>query len=474
MLRLTYILFILFSFTYSFGQVDNQVNGTFSDKVKANREKLKTSPEEGFIEMEELIEEARRLKDKEAELRLLFSKYEYHYLRQIDFNQMFSAAKELQSKAQNYNNIRYQAVSHKFLAEAYVFNGLYDNAIEEIEKGLFVLDKADGKEQNIINEKAKLYTTYANIHTSKKDYRSSIHYLRMSVKEHNKLTSPEQRRGTKFMDYSNLGMAFMQFDLDSATYYATKSVSLSLESEADHNLNFSNYLTLGKVEKKRKNYQKALHFFDKAENIIEGKYFLNIRELYTEFIEIHEILGNKKEQDSYRDKLRDLELTVSKRQNTALHGLLKEKAKITDNKQTKSPVVIVIIATLFLGIAGIYGYIITRGNKKKRLQQLQKQINLTPEDYKNLIEIARTNDTSFLLAFEEHYPEFGSKLHNINAGLTDIEIDLLAMIKLKLTNKEIAQYRFVQPKTVQNRRHRIRKKLNLSNSVDLDRWVEEL
>ena len=48
------------------------------------------------------------------------------------------------------------------------------------------------------------------------------------------------------------------------------------------------------------------------------------------------------------------------------------------------------------------------------------------------------------------------------------------MVKLGLSSKEIAKYKFIQHKTVQNKRHIIRKKLNLPNNEDLNKWVESL
>lgn len=469
--KFLYFITVLLCFNYLSGQTVSNLEkeAILNQKITANQETLRIDPEKGFMELEALIEEAKKIKDEKAELFLLSSKYNYHYFRQIDFNKMFNAAKELQTKAKEYNSLKYQVIAYKYLANSYFFNELYDKSTEELENGLKLLEKTDNSRQDLVNERANIYTAYANVETSKKDYKSAINYLRLAATEHNKLTDPEQRRGTKFMDYSNLGTAFMQFDLDSASYYTNKSISLSLESEADHNLNFANYLTLGKVEKKRKDYEKALHFLNKADNIIDGKHFLNVKELYEELISVHEILGNQKEQQIYVNKLKDLELNVSQKQNTALQNLLKDKEKVDDTSKDKNTG-IVIIGIGVLIIAGTIGYYLSR----KKQKQPEKNINISPEDYKHLIELAKTNDTSFLLAFEKNYPEFGNKLQKINHEITDTEIDLLAMIKLKLTNKEIANYRFIQPKTVQNRRHRIRKKLNLSNSVDLDKWVEVL
>lgn len=301
-------------------------------KIKANHEKMKTSPDEAFTELEELIAEAQKKNDKRSELVLLFSKYNYYYLQQADFNLMINSAEELLKKAVEYKDVRYEAVANKCLARAYIFNNLLDKASKELEKGLAALEKGDSDNQDIINEKANIYTLYSNLNSAKKDYKTAINYLYMAAEEHEKLKLPEQRRKAKFMDYSNMAGIYLEFNLDSAEYYAHKSISMSLGNKKHFNFMFLNYIVLGRVSKKRENYPKAISYFEKAENIKENKVFLNIKELYENLIDIHEILGNHQVQKEYEAKLKDIELTIAQKQSYSLQKLYENA--VNEKQQT--------------------------------------------------------------------------------------------------------------------------------------------
>jgi len=97
---------------------------------------------------------------------------------------------------------------------------------------------------------------------------------------------------------------------------------------------------------------------------------------------------------------------------------------------------------------------------------------LSAEKYNELIGLLKQNDPTFLLVFEKEYANFSQELLKQAPELSAQDIEMLAMIKLNLSNKEIAQYKFIQHKTVQNRRHLIRKKLNLTTDTDLNKWIE--
>ena len=128
------------------------------------------------------------------------------------------------------------------------------------------------------------------------------------------------------------------------------------------------------------------------------------------------------------------------------------------------------IALLGAFLSGIFVFLFLNQRNKK----MNNEVQLTPETYNNLIALLKENDQSFLLTFETEFPRFVQTLTKEYPELSNAEIELLAMIKLGLTSKEIAQYKFIQHKTVQNKRYMIRKKLNLSSDTDLNKWIEGL
>lgn len=441
--------------------IDN-LNG----KILENEALFKTDPLKAYKEIDKLLEQAIQLEDATAELRILSKRYKYDYFLKIDFEEMFSSAKILQDRAKHYKSLLYEAKSHKYLAQTYSFNELYDKALDELGLAMEILDKASPEDPDIIMEKANVYTAFANVYNLKDEYYSGIQSLLNSVKEHDKLSDSELKRGTKFMDYSNLGGAYLKVNLDSAVFYANKSISLSSYKEANHDLTFLNFIVIGDVYLSKGEYDQAVEFYNKAEAIKENKHFLNIKQLYTNLIDVYEKQGNIELKNVYENKLKDLSLTVTQNQNKSLRRIIQDK-NLASSKQPKN--------YKWLWVSGIFVFIvivviIVYKLKRKRIVET----NLTPEVFNNLVRLLKENDQTFILAFENQFPNFTQNLLKSSPDLSTSEIELLAMVKLGLSNKEIAQFKFIQHKTVQNKRHIIRKKLGLSSTTDLDKWVEDL
>jgi len=97
--------------------------------------------------------------------------------------------------------------------------------------------------------------------------------------------------------------------------------------------------------------------------------------------------------------------------------------------------------------------------------------NLAEEE---IIRLAKDNSPRLLSKFKISNPDFFEKLAAIQRNLQNSELIFCIYLKLNLTTKEIATYTYVTPKAIQNRKNRIRKKLNISSSVDIYKWFDEL
>ncbi|ROI05205.1 hypothetical protein EGI16_07315 [Chryseobacterium sp. G0240] len=101
---------------------------------------------------------------------------------------------------------------------------------------------------------------------------------------------------------------------------------------------------------------------------------------------------------------------------------------------------------------------------KSEALSLKSKIN---DSFDELVSLAKKNDSTFLTRFQEIYPDFCPKLLEINPKLGASELAFCAMIKLNFTSKEIAEYTFIQHKSVQQKKHRLRKKLNVPSDQEL-------
>ncbi len=106
------------------------------------------------------------------------------------------------------------------------------------------------------------------------------------------------------------------------------------------------------------------------------------------------------------------------------------------------------------------------GEADPGLKKIQQAINLNKSlenDWEN-----------FSNYFSELHSNFLSNLSNKSYLLSDYELRLCALIKLKLTNKEIATILSIEHKSVKMAKYRLKKKLTLTEHQSLDEFIERL
>lgn len=225
-------------------------------------------------------------------------------------------------------------------------------------------------------------------------------------------------------------------------------------------------------------YKDAVNFFTKAEKIDGSKIHVNVLNLYDNLIIAHQKLDQPDSARLYQYKKDSLRLNISENQNKFLHTLV-------DSKNNKSYYSYLIATIVLLIVIMLFSFRSIRKNRmllvqeRKSEEYLQKKsvdensLNMADSHVK-LIELVKENNPAFLMYFEEVYPGFSDKLLKINPKINQTELEFCALLKLKMPTKEIAKYKFIAPKTVQNKRYLIRKKLNIPQAIDTYQWFEEL
>lgn len=104
--------------------------------------------------------------------------------------------------------------------------------------------------------------------------------------------------------------------------------------------------------------------------------------------------------------------------------------------------------------------------------QLRDKKNETPPiNHQELKKLAYSNDPSFLTFFINTEEEFVTELLNIQPNLSNAEIELAAYMRLNFETKEIARVCKISVRAVESRKYRLRKKLLLKSSVNLQLWL---
>lgn len=106
--------------------------------------------------------------------------------------------------------------------------------------------------------------------------------------------------------------------------------------------------------------------------------------------------------------------------------------------------------------------------KEEELNHLELKVN---DAFAELLELAKSNDSSFLSRFKEVYPYFYNKLITNYPDLTNGQLQFCALLKLNFTTKEIAHYNNISVRSVETRKNRLRKQLDISSDIDLNKWM---
>ena len=121
-------------------------------------------------------------------------------------------------------------------------------------------------------------------------------------------------------------------------------------------------------------------------------------------------------------------------------------------------------------------------NKNELLNDMKKELVKAKkiEDLKSVIKLINKNlnTTDDWKLFEEAFnnadKDFLKKIKHIHPSLTSNDLRLCAYLRLNLSSKEIAPLLNISPKSVEVKRYRLRKKMNLGHDVNLTDYILQI
>jgi len=110
------------------------------------------------------------------------------------------------------------------------------------------------------------------------------------------------------------------------------------------------------------------------------------------------------------------------------------------------------------------------GDLEKSNNKLSRQVTLIQDLAQNkveeIIELAEKKSPLFLEKFQLFFPDFIPALLSINPDLISSELYMCVLIKLEFSTKKIAICTDSTVKSVESKKYRIKKKLNISGSIN--------
>lgn len=260
-------------------------------------------------------------------------------------------------------------------------------------------------------------------------------------------------------------------NLDSATFYNDKALSLLNNTEYGTVRQGIIYYFYADLLSEKKEFAKALDFYEKAADIlVKTKRINKLPDLYYQIAFVYQHLNNKKMADTYTSKAEELDQKLKTSGNEAIDLSLSEVIEQKNNDNIN--LIFISIGAIGL-IVGIALFLIIRKKKENKNSEKSNMITfplkerISKEDFTELLDLARSNDLKFIRRFEEINPSLFQNILKINPQLTKSELSLCAMIWLGFSSKDIADFTFIQHRSVQTKKGRLRKKLNISSETDL-------
>lgn len=463
--RLTLLLFLCVCITaYSQSRTSRE---EFKLKVKANSKLFTSDINKAYPEINGLIKTSRILKDSISEMQLLEKKCRYFYNKNL-VDSLILSSYQLQNASERYEDVYYQAMANVYMAESFSINKFYDKAIVHLNKAYSLLQKDQSNSKKVFYAKANLLSSFANLYLDKGEPRKAAQKIMEEIKSGKEIQDKNEYADFQYLNYSNLASIYAEYDIDSAFFFAQKSISIKPMVTAEEKSMASNFMVLGKYYKKKKEYEKSVENFHKALKIIHRTGVeLNLNDLYLALQEIYTETGKKDSAAYYENKIKQKDLQILQSKYNSLQEVI-HKDEEEQNKNRLRSFLIWIFSVIAVLAASVFFYM--RLKKKKTIENNHNLHEL----YNHLITLIQNNDPGFMFAFENAFPEFSDKLLKINPELQQSEIEFCALLKLKLTTKEIARYTFIETRTVQNKKYRLRKKLEIPQSVDIYNWIDAI
>ncbi|UKB86300.1 tetratricopeptide repeat protein [Chryseobacterium sp. MEBOG06] len=271
--------------------------------------------------------------------------------------------------------------------------------------------------------------------------------------------------------------------LDSAKYYLDKASNsvdkYPVEQKGMTLMNYGIfYMIQGENEKALDYYLQSLAIYEKIKNTSE------VRNLYSYIAYSYKQLNNTEKAAEYSEKHSELSerMRVESKEaiNIAVDRLEKEKQE--EQNQERKKLYFLIFSVITLSLVTIYfirkAYVKKQKHTDKIIEvkssetdELKKKINSSFEEVAHL---AKANDPFFLVRFKEVYPEFYHNLISKHPSLSDHDIKFCAYIRLDLSTKEIVEFENISKRTVEAKKYRLKKKLELTPETDLKKWIMDL
>ncbi|MDV3509036.1 hypothetical protein CMU89_18760 [Elizabethkingia anophelis] len=411
------------------------------------------------------------------------------YSNRGDTNEVLKIVSEGITLADELHSDSWKARFMHHKAQALLFSGNYTDSRINFSKAIRITNLVDDK--NIAHMlKSAIYTDlikYAEFeysHTGKTAYKDSVLYFAEKNYEESMKIS-EKKFPRKKISVAQaarlLGEAFVKnSNYKEGEKYFNIAEKL-LENGGDNRILAALYGDKGLLEFGKGNNEKALNYYQKALDLSKNFHYSDLTVgLYENLAQLYKKTGDTKQELFYIEKSKTLNDSLANIHKNALITQGREDVHLANKEQLsdyRNRIIFVIIGLMLLACPIFYYFYRNNGNNKKTktnyIDQYPQKSDIDENKIALLLKMAKENDKQFLVVFQEVFADLHQELLKFDQ-LTSADLEMCAYLKLNIQTKEIAMYKKVSTGAVDNRKYRIRKKLNLQPESDLYKWINTI
>jgi len=414
------------------------------------------------------------------------------YANASHFEEAFKAAVAAESITTKLNNPRYLVVLETIKGRSYARLGFHKEAEETLLGAIPIAQNiADADQRH--NRMGNIYDILAENQQLLKQDAKALPIRQKAYAEYSKIRNKRKFPNIASLPLCNLADIFLTLkQLDSAEFYFKKATIVAKEYN-ENLVKAAAFNALGDLYYQQKKYRAAEISYKSAfDAFTELKDARMLKNASIGLSKTYTALNEKAKAEKYLKRSIELTDSVANVEKAAIKTPLdyivnNKKQVLAQNNQKYQRIILLVSLLLLLVTGGIFFY---RYKFKKEIKLSEERINelmikmelnedkrSSPakiEELKDIVQLAVNNDPTFFVKYNEFDPEFSKKLIGLAPNLTATELEYCLLFKLSFETKEIARYTKVSVRTVEGKKYRIRKKLNIASNQDVSIWMNHI
>jgi tetratricopeptide (TPR) repeat protein len=459
----------------------------FDELFNKNREYL-------FSDLNICIKKAQKMqllatKEKNKRGLMLSDKlYADIYILKYDYKNALKYGNKAKKIAEELNDYLEIAANSKIIGLNYAKCDLLEQALAEFNEGLDVLKKSKNENKAYLI-KGNIYESIAEVYSRKDDFSTMIFNLKKAQTEYIRLKDNSDKVRVLQNTYSNIGIAYLDYNVDSSYFYFKKAAVFT-NKNSQLNTVSGIYLGLGITTSKMKKYNEALNYLNRSLKVSKrvGSSELQI-EANSQISEVYYALKDSIKGLNYKNECIRLKDDFAKKKSTSTNDAVNSIVNDVKNESeaTKKNYYIGLFVSILIGIIllvlvfkKIKNESVIRNEKdvllKEKLELEQELTGLdhsTAQEIEEIVALAKRDLSIFYAKFQEVFPNFSKRIVEVAPTLVLSELQLCAYLKLNFSTKEIAIYTKSSVESINQKKYRLRKKMNIPSEENMNIWMNK-